>query len=130
MVCVLKRRDFVQRYIQRFQKVNGRCVERGAEGNQAALFGVFENRRVPFPARIGFLIEFIQVFVGPQRLIVADIKFLRLSVEGDGIRGIRLEFDGMGAGVGRCIDDGQRTFQRLVVIGEDVLVCCQHTGFT
>ncbi|MNZ87020.1 hypothetical protein D3C78_1058670 [compost metagenome] len=56
-----------------------------------------------------------------------DLELFRVAVEGDGVGGVGLQLDGVGASLFRFLDDLQRGFQLAVMVGgklgDDVRGC-------
>lgn len=115
-VDVFERRDLVERRVERFEEVDGRRVERRTEAEDAAALRVRENLRLPFPRRIGFLVQLVERLAVPRVLRVADEKLAVRFVDGHRVGRVGLQLDGVRAGLGRRFDDGFRAVERVVVV--------------
>ncbi len=71
---VLERGDLVGRDIEAFEEVDGGFVERRRKEDHAMASARVHDRLVPFPGRIGLLVEIVQVRAGPRRSAVGDLE--------------------------------------------------------
>ena len=116
MVGVFKRSDLVDRHLQRLQKVNGGSIEWRTEGHHTMLFCPLKDSGMPLPGRVGILIKFVQIFIGPKRLVVPNKELVRLTIKGNRIGRVGLEFQGMSTRRRRRIHQFQRPAKRLIMI--------------
>ena len=72
----------------------------------AALAGMREQRRMPFPWRMCLLVELIQRPALPQAGL--DPESLAVMIDSDGIGPVGLDLYQIGPRIGRCIDQRQR----------------------
>jgi len=78
---------------ERFEEIDRGEIEGRAEWNDSARARPLENGGVPFPRRVGFTVELIEVSTLPHRPF--DAEGLTVTVDGDSVGSIRLQFYGI-----------------------------------
>ncbi len=106
--------DLEGRRPQAVQQVHGALVEGAGEQGHPAPGGPLEQGGVPLVGGLGLLVELMQAAAVPQPAV--DFELRPVDVHGDGVGGIGLDLDSVGAGVGRGVDHRQRPVQAAVVV--------------
>ena len=102
--------------MQRLQKIHGSRVERRRERKNALVSGVREDLLVPFPRRVGLVVQVVETAPSPQLMPIREPEARGIRVDGDGVSRVRLQLDGVRARFSGHRDDVQRTLQVAVVV--------------
>lgn len=114
--------DLIGWGVEVLEQVDGGVIEGGTEDGDVVLARVFEQRLVPLPWHVRFLVKLIERLAIPQAAV--DLEFFGVAVQGDGVGGVGLQLDSIGAGLLRLLDDLHRGVELAVVVsgelGDDV----------
>ncbi|GAA6616189.1 hypothetical protein NUACC26_019890 [Scytonema sp. NUACC26] len=115
-VRILERRDLVAGHAELLEEVDGRRIERRRERYHAKRTRTLEDRRVPVPGRMGFLVELVERSSLPKAVGIVDEELIAGEIQRHRIGCIGLQLERMRARLRRRIDDRQRAVERLIVI--------------
>ena len=115
-VDTFKRRDFVNRRIQAFEKIDCAGVKGRAKADHAAGPRTLHDGGVPFPGGMRCRVECVQRLATPERARVLDRKFSARQVERHGVGGVGLQLECVRPRVGGGVDNRQRAIERLVMV--------------
>ncbi len=114
----LEGRDLVGRRVQTSQQVDGGLIERAGEGDDSRVAGGGEQPLMPIVGGIGGLVELIQRLAVPQSAL--DLEDLLVAVQRQGVGGVGLQLDGVGAGFGGDLDGAQRPVDVAQMVGRQL----------
>src|SRR5664279_5795819 len=92
--------------------------------------GQLEDRGVPLPRGVCFLVEVVEPAIGPELVPGGDPKLRAVDVDGDRVGGVGLKLDRVGTCLSCCPHNGQRLVQITVMVarhlGDDEPVSYTH----
>ncbi len=114
----LERSDLEGRRLQTLQKLDRRLVEGRGEADHPARPRALEKGLVPLEGRERLRIEVVERAAGPQAAF--DHEARPAMIQRDGVGGIGLQLDRVGAGFGGGVDQRQRPLQPAIVVARQL----------
>ena len=100
------------------EQVDGGLVERRGEEGDAQLARLGEQGLVPFERRVRFLVEVVEGAAVPEAALDAEIR--PVMVDGEGVGGVGLNLDRVGAGRRRRLEHRQRPLEAAIVVSRQL----------